>query len=244
RVKVAERALQLVLERQDESGAARVVSLEGFQRRLQIGEDRHLRVVLKSDVQGSLEAIRSALDQVGNESVRVQVVHAGVGGITESDVMLASASDAVIIGFNVRPDTGARRAAEAQQVEIRSYRIIYEILDDVRSALEGLLSPDVREVVIGQAEVRQLFKVPGAGIIAGCYVTEGEIRRNADVRLIRDGTVVHEGTLSSLKRFQNDAREVRSGFECGIGIERFQDLKEGDIIEAYIHEEIKRTLEG
>ncbi|HLS88078.1 MAG TPA: translation initiation factor IF-2 [Sphingobacteriaceae bacterium] len=238
-------AERLQLERRDdEPAAARVVSLEEFQRRAKAGDDQDLRVILKADVQGSLEALRPALERLGTDEVRVQVVHGAVGGITESDIMLASAAGAVVVGFNVRPNNAARKLAEAEHVEIRTYRVIYEVLDDMRKALEGLLAPEQREVVIGQVEVRKVFRIPGGGVVAGSYVTDGEVRRGAHVRVVRDGTLIHEGEIASLRRFKDDVRQVRAGYECGIGIDRFDDIKEGDILEVYVYEEVKRTLEG
>src|SRR5690606_23646549 len=220
------------------------ISLQDVYRRAQPGEGGELRVIVKADAQGSLEAVTASLQRLGTDEVTVNILHGAVGGISQDDAMLASASEAVILGFNVRPDANARRAAEREGVEIRTYRIIYDLLDDVRKALEGLLSPEIRERVIGQAEVRATFRVPGAGTVAGCYVTEGVVRRSAGVRVVRDGKVVYEGRIGSLKRFQDDVREVRQGFECGIGIERFNDIKEGDILEVFVEEEVQRRLEG
>ncbi len=193
-------------------------------------------------MQGSIEAIQKTLEQLSNEEVRVNIIHSAVGGIKETDVMLASASNAIIIGFNVRPDANAKKIAENEEVDIRTYRVIYDAVDDIKAALSGLLAPEIKEVELGQAEVRALFKVPKVGVISGCYVTEGKITRSAKVRIVRDGVVVHEGEIDSLKRFKDDVKEVAAGYECGIGIARFNDLKEGDIIEAYTFEEIKRKL--
>ena len=239
---IAEQRQQL--QRFQDLRGSRSVSLEDIYRRAQAGEVSELKVILKADVQGSLEAVRDSLLRLGTEEVRVQVIHGAVGAITESDVMLASASGAVVIGFNVRPDNNARKAAEAEHIEIRTYRVIYELLDDVRKALEGLLAPDIQEEVIGRAEVRATFRVPGVGTVAGCYVTQGVVRRDAYVRLLRDGKIMYEGRIASLKRFQDDVREVREGFECGIGLERFQDIKEGDVLELFAKHEVQRTLEG
>ncbi len=240
------KARQISEERQEKARDVQLerpkVSLEELMRQLAEGETREFRILLKADVQGSLEAIKDSLNKLSTEEVKVNVVHAGVGGITESDVMLASASRAVIIGFNVRPDSQARKAAEREGVEIRLYRVIYDLLDDVKKAMEGLLEPEYEEVVLGRAEVRQVFQVPKVGKVAGCYVLEGSISRNAKVRLIRDGVVVYEGGISSLKRFKDDVREVAAGYECGIGLTDFNDIKEGDIIEAYELKEVPRTL--
>ena len=187
-------------------------------------------------------ALADALAQLSTNEVRVDVVHRGVGAITESDILLAKASNAIVLGFHVRPDSNARAAAEREQVDVRTYRIIYEAVEDVRSALEGLLKPEERETVLGEAEVLQLFKVSKVGTIAGCAVRSGTIQRTAKARIIRDGVSVYTGSLSSLKRFKDDVREVREGLECGIGIENFNDLKVGDRIESFRMEEVKRTL--
>jgi len=204
---------------------------------------KQLTIVLKADVQGSVEALKDSLLKLSTDAVAVNVIHTGVGGISESDVMLAAASGAIIIGFSVRPDTQARRAAESHGVDIRLYRVIYEALDAVRLAMEGLLAPTIEEVALGQAEVREIFVIPRVGTVAGCRVTHGLMRRNALCRLVRDGVVVYESKISSLRRFKEDATEVKQGFECGIGIENFNDVKVGDIIEAYGTEERRTTLE-
>ncbi|PZN12048.1 MAG: translation initiation factor IF-2, partial [Bacillota bacterium] len=229
--------------RDEQSRAARGLTLEQFaqQARGEAGE-RELRLVVKADVQGSLDALVPALERLSNEEVYVRILHAGLGAISEWDVMLAAASRAIVVGFNVRPDTNARQTAEKENVEIRTYRVIYELLDDVKAALQGLLKPVIREVVIGQAEVRATFRVPGVGTVAGCYVTEGKVARNARVRVVRDGTVVYEGRIASLKRFKDDVREVNQGYECGVGIERFNDVKEGDVLEVFQEQEVARTL--
>lgn len=218
------------------------VTLEDIFAQIQEGEIRELNIVLKADVQGSIEAIKQSLEKVGTDEVRVNIIRTAVGGIREADVMLAAASNAIIIGFNVRPDLNARRLAEKEDIEIKSYRIIYDAIEDVKAALSGLLAPEIKEVELGQAEVRDTFKVPKIGVVAGCYVLEGKITRNAKVRVLRDSIVIHDGELASLKRFKDDAKEVAAGFECGINIERFNDIKVGDIFEAYIFEEIKRKL--
>ncbi|NLM36493.1 MAG: translation initiation factor IF-2, partial [Firmicutes bacterium] len=215
--------------------------LEDLFARIKEGEMKELNIVLKADVQGSVEAIQSSLERLSNEEVRVKVIHGGVGAISESDVMLASASGAIIVGFNVRPDPIAKRLAEREDVDVRLYRIIYDIVDDVKKAMEGMLEPEYREVVLGRAEVRATFKVPKVGTVAGCYVTEGKITRNSEARVLRDNVVVFEGKIISLKRFKDDVREVASGFECGIGLERFNDVKEGDVIEAFTSEAIKKV---
>jgi translation initiation factor IF-2 len=218
------------------------VKLTDIGRMLAQGETAQLNVVIKGDVHGSVQALSDSLEQLSTDEVQVDVIHRGVGGITESDVLLASTSGAIVIGFHVRPDAGARGVAEREDVDIRLYDIIYEAVGDVRSALEGMLTPDEKEVVLGSAEVRQLFKVPRAGTVAGCYVTDGVIERSARVRLIRDSVPIYEGVLGSLKRFKDDAREVREGFECGMSIEGYNDIKVGDTIEAYRIDQIERTL--
>ena len=218
-------------------------SLEDFSRALKEGAVTQLRIIIKADQDGTAQAVSDALAQLSTSEVRVDVVHRGVGAISESDVLLAKASGAIIIGFHVRPDANARSAAEREQVDVRTYRIIYEAVDDVRSALEGLLKPEERETMLGEAEVLELFKVSKVGTIAGCMVRSGTIQRTARARVTRDGVQVYAGTLSSLKRFKDDAREVREGLECGIGIENFNDVKVGDRIESYRMEEIKRTLQ-
>lgn len=218
------------------------VSLEDLYKQIQQGEIKELNVIIKADVQGSIEALRDSFLKLGNEEVSVKIIHSGVGAISETDVNLASASNAVIIGFNVRPDSMARKTAEKEKVEIRTYRVIYQAIEDLKDALSGLLDPELKEEVIGRAEVRDTFRIPGVGVVAGLYVTEGIINRNAHVRLLRDGVVVFEGNIASLKRFENDVREVKEGYECGLGIEGYNDVKIGDELEIYIIKEIKRTL--
>jgi translation initiation factor IF-2 len=207
------------------------------------GELPALNLIIKADVQGSLEAILDALDKLPQDEVRVQVVHRGVGAITENDISLALASGAVVIGFNVRPDVGARELAEKEGVDVRLYRVIYQVLDEIRQALSGMLAPEEREVELGRAEVRALFRVPRMGVVAGCMVTHGNITRGAQARLVRDGTIIYTGRIGSLRRFKDDVREVAEGFECGIGLENFQDVHDGDVIEAYEVREIARTLQ-
>jgi translation initiation factor IF-2 len=224
--------------------STRGVTLEDFMAQSTTGEARALRILIKADQGGPAEALADALSQLGTSEVKVEVVHRGVGAITESDILLARASGAIIIGFHVRPDNNARAAAERENVDIKLYRIIYEAVADVRAALKGMLRPEEREVVLGEAEVLETFKVPKIGLIAGCAVRSGIIRRDARVRVIRDAVEVFEGTIASLRRFKDDVREVREGFECGIGIENFNDIKVGDRIECYRTEEVARTLES
>lgn len=209
------------------------ISLEDLFKQIQEGEVKDLNILIKADVQGSVEALRDALLKLEQQEVRLQVIHGGVGAVAESDVMLASASNAIVIGFNVRPDANARKAAERENVDIRLYRVIYEAIDDVKAAMKGLLAPKFREVILGQAEVRQLFRVSRVGTIAGSHVIDGKITRNADIRIVRDGVVIHEGKMETLKRFKDDVREVLAGYDCGVLMEKFHDYREGDIIEAY-----------
>ena len=200
-------------------------------------------MIVKGDVGGSVEALSDSLMKLGTEEVVVNIIHKGVGAINESDVVLASASDAIIIGFQVRPVVGARQLAEREEIDIRLYSVIYNAIEEVRDALEGLLSPDKSEKINGVAEVRETFKVPKQGMIAGCHIIEGKIRRPDKIHLVRDGIVIYDGTLASLKRFKDDVREVTSGYDCGMGIDGFNDLKVGDQIEAYEIVETKRLLE-
>jgi translation initiation factor IF-2 len=239
---IAQKRQRLEREAQNRRGA-RGGTLEDFSRALKEGQVTQLKIIIKADQGGPAEALADALAQLSTGEVRVEVVHRGVGAITESDVMLAKASGAIILGFHVRPDANARIAAEREGVDIRTYRIIYEAVEDVRAALEGLLKPEEREQVLGDAEVLQIFKVSKVGTIAGCAVRSGLIQRTAKVRVVRDGTLVYTGSISSLKRFKDDVKEVREGLECGIGIENFNDVKVGDRIEAFRIEEVKRTLQ-
>ena len=200
---------------------------------------KDLNIIVKADVGGSAEAVKQSLQKLSNEEVRVNIIHTAVGGITEGDVMLAAASNALIVGFNVRPDKSALDSAEKQNVEIRTYRIIYECIEEIEAAMKGMLAPKYKETLLGHAQVRQTIHVPNVGTIAGSYVQDGKVTRNAQIRVVRDGIVIFEDKISSLKRFKDDAREVAQGFECGLGLERFNDIKEGDIFEAYIMEEVK-----
>ena len=217
------------------------VSIEGLFEQMQAGAVRDLNLVLKGDVDGSVEAAKSELQKIQHPEVRVSVIHEGVGGITENDIMLASASNGIVVGFNVRPNAEARQLAEREGVEIRTYRVIYQLTEDIEKALVGLLSAVKTEETIGEAQVRQLFRVSRLGTIAGCMVTNGVVRRGAQVRVVRDGTVIYETSIAQLKRFKDDAREVQEGFECGILLDGFNDVKEGDILEVYETREIERT---
>ena len=238
-------ARELVEQRKHENKQAmsgpvvQKVSLEDLFSQIQQGEMKDLNIIVKADVQGSAEAVRASLEKLTNEEVRVRVIHCAVGAISESDVMLATTSGAIIVGFNVRPDNNAKDSALRTGVDMRMYRVIYDAINEIETAMKGMLEPKFREVTLGAAEVRLVYKITGAGIIAGCYVTEGKVARNAQIRLVRDGIVVHEGVMHSLKRFKDDQKEVAQGYECGIGIEKYSDIKEGDIIEAFVMERIE-----
>ena len=216
------------------------VSLEDLYSQIQEGKVKELSIVVKADVQGSVEAIKQSLEKLSTDDVKVRVIHGAVGAITETDVTLGAASNAIVIGFNVRPDNNAIAQAEKDSVEIKTYRIIYDAIEDVKSAMIGMLDPEYKEVVNGKAEVRVTYKISNVGTIAGCYVTDGKIVRNSEIRVIRDGIVIFESKLASLKRFKDDAKEVARGYECGLSVEKFNDLKEGDVIESYSMEAIKR----
>ncbi|PEY41284.1 translation initiation factor IF-2 [Bacillus cereus] len=231
------RAQQALLAQRGEKSK---LSLEDLFQQIQEGEMKEINLIVKADVQGSVEAMAASLRKIDVEGVKVKIIHTGVGAITESDIILASASNAIVIGFNVRPDVNAKRTAELENVDIRLHRIIYKVIEEIEAAMQGMLDPEFEEKVIGQAEVRQTFKVTKVGTIAGCYVTDGKITRDSGVRIIRDGVVIYEGQLDTLKRFKDDVKEVAQNYECGITIEKYNDLKEGDIIEAYIMEEVKR----
>jgi translation initiation factor IF-2 len=230
------------IKREQDMRKVKHMTLDDLSRRLSLGDVSELNIIIKGDVDGSIEALSGSLQKLSTEEVKVVIIHTGVGAISESDVLLASASDAIIIGFQVRPSTAARKLAEREQIDIRLFSVIYEAVDVVHDALEGLLSPEISEKITATVEVRDTFKVPGAGTIAGCYVTDGKINRNSKVRLIRDGIVIFSGEISSLKRFKDDAKEVATGYECGIGIHNFNDIKVGDVIESYEIVETKRKL--
>jgi len=237
----------LAAERREENRSKELVvptaveRLQSLLEDLRTAEHAELRIVVRADAHGSLEAIRDATAKITREEGRITLVQASVGGITENDVLLADTTDAVIFGFNVRPDAKTRSAAEGVGVEIRTYRVIYELLGDLEAMLVGRLAPEEVESVLGVAEVRVLFRAPRLGTVAGSYVTEGEMSRGAAVRLVRDGVVTYDGRIASLRRFKDDVRSVAAGFECGIGLERFRDIKEGDVLEAYEVREIART---
>ena len=216
------------------------VSLEDLFSQIQAGEMKNLNLIVKADVQGSVEAVKASLEKLSNEEVRVRVIHGGVGAINESDVMLASTSQAIIVGFNVRPDAAARESAARANVDMRMYRVIYDAINEIEAAMKGMLAPKFREVLLGHAEVRQTYKGSGVGTVAGCYVQDGKLqRKDCQVRLVRDGIVIHEGVLASLQRFKDSVKEVQAGYECGLSIEKFNDIKEGDIVEAFTMEQIE-----
>lgn len=237
---IAQKRLQL--QREQSVRSQKQMTLEEIGRRLKVGDFQELNIILKGDVDGSVEALSDSLQKLTTEEIQVNIIHKGVGQISESDVLLATASQAIVVGFQVRPSAQARKLAEKEEVEIRMYSIIYDAINEIRDAMEGMLSAEVKEEIKGTAEIRETFKISKVGTIAGCMVTDGMIERNNDVRIIRDGVVVYTGKLGSLKRFKDDAKEVRQGFECGLNIEKFNDIKVGDIVEAFGFTEVKRTL--
>jgi len=234
---MAEKRLQK--QRAEHLQSSNKVSLEDLYSQIQEGKVKELDIIVKADVQGSVEAIKQSLEKLSTDNVKVRLIHGDVGAITESDIILATASNAIVIGFNVRPDTNAASLAEKEKVEIKTYRIIYDAIEDIKKAMIGMLDPEYKELILGKAEVRMTYKISNIGTIAGCYVLDGKIVRNSSVRVIRDGIVIFESVLASLKRFKDDAKEVNQGYECGLSIEKYNDLKEGDIIESYTMEEIK-----
>ncbi len=229
-------------QKEQKESKPKKITLEELYRRLQEEEIKQLKLIIKADVQGSLEAIETSIKKLETDEIKITILHQATGRITESDILLASASEAIVIGFNVQPERKARQLAESEGVQIRTYRVIYDLIDDVKAALEGMLEPEYKEEFLGRAEIRAIFKVPKVGKVAGCYVTDGVIPRNANVRIVRDGVVIYDGNLASLKRFKDDVREVQSGFECGMSFQNFQDFKQGDIVEAYKIIEIKKSL--
>ncbi len=228
--------------RNEKLGANSHVSLDNLFQQIQEGEIKELNVVLKGDVQGSVQAVASSLLELSTDEVKINIIHQAVGGITETDILLASASDAIVVGFNVHPTTEAVQAKETEGIDVRTYNVIYNLISYIRSAMEGLLDPEVREVVIGRAEVRELFRVPRLGLVAGSYVNWGRISFNQPLRILRDNRLIHEGKVNSLRRFKDNVNEVQANYECGIGIETFADLKVGDVLECYVHEQVARSL--
>ena len=230
------------IEREQGMRTQKHITLDEIGRRLALGTFKELNIILKGDVDGSVEALSDSLLKLSTEEIQINIVHKAVGGITESDVLLASASDAIIIGFQVRPSVNARKLAEKEDIEMRLYSVIYDAIEEVKAAMEGMLEPKIEEKVLGNAEVREVFKITKVGTVAGCYVTDGRLLRNARIRLVRDGIVILTGELASLKRFKEDQKEVKNGFECGLNIKDFNDIKVGDVIEAFEEVEVKRTL--
>ena len=224
--------------KQEAQQASQKISLDNLFEQIEAGKMKDLNIIVKADVQGSVEAVKQSLERITNEEVRVNVIHGAVGAVNESDVMLASASHAIIVGFNVRPTPGATVSAESSEVDIRLYRVIYDAIEDIEAAMKGMLAPKYKEAITGHLEIRDTFKVSGIGTIGGAYVTDGKIQRGSLIRLVRDGIVMHEGELASLRRFKDDVKEVAAGYECGISIEKYNDIKEGDVIEAYVMEQI------
>ena len=231
------------LQREQGVRTQKTVTLEELGRRIAVGEFKELNLIVKGDVDGSIEALSDSLQKLSTEKVQVNIIHKAVGQITESDVLLASASSAYIIGFQVRPSATARKLAETEEIQIKLYSIIYKAIEEMRDAMEGLLSAKIEENIVGSAEIRETFKISKIGTIAGCFVTEGKILRSSKVRVLREGIVVYTGLLGSLKRFKDDAKEVLKGYECGLNIEKFNDIKVGDVVEAYEDVEVKQTLE-
>ena len=230
------------LQREQSVRTQRHITLDEIGRRIALGDFQELNIILKGDVDGSVEALTDSFQKLSTEEIQVNIIHKGVGAITESDVLLATASDAIIIGFNVRPMGNARQIADKEEIDIRMYSIIYDAINDLKDAMEGMLSPELKEEITGTAEIREIFKVSKIGTIAGCMVTSGKIFRNSSIRLIREGVVVYTGELSSLKRFKDDAREVSKGYDCGMQIKNYNDIYENDVIEAFHEVEVKKKL--
>jgi translation initiation factor IF-2 len=230
------------LRREQSVRTQRHITLDEIGRRIALGDFKELNIILKGDVDGSVEALTDSFQKLSTEEIQVNIIHKGVGAITESDVLLATASDAIIIGFNVRPMGNARDVAEKEEIDIRMYSIIYDAINDLKDAMEGMLSPEIKEEITGTAEIRETFKISKVGTIAGCMVTSGKIFRNSSIRLIRDGVVVHTGDLSSLKRFKDDVREVAKGYDCGLQVKNYNDINEGDIVEAFQEVAVKKKL--
>jgi translation initiation factor IF-2 len=230
------------IRREQNLRRTRHLTLDDLSRRMALGEVSELGIIIKADVGGSIEALSGSLQEISTDEVSINIIHTGTGAITQSDVLLASASNAIIIGFQVRPTANARRVVKEEEVDIRLFSVIYDAVDEIKDAMEGMLSPELNEVIVGNADVREIFKVSGVGTIAGCYVTDGEIERNRPVRVVRDGVVIYDGEVDSLKRFKDDVGEVQSGYECGISIVGYNDLKVGDVIESYKVVEERRTL--
>ena len=232
-------ARRMQLKREQSVRASKHITLAEIGRRIALGDFKELNIIIKGDVDGSVEALTDSLENLSTDKIHINIIHRAVGQITESDVLLASASEAIIIGFNVRPSTNAKRLAEQEQIDIRTYSIIYDAINEVKDAMEGMLAPEFKEEIVCNVEVRQVYKISKVGTIAGCMVLDGKITRNTKIRVIRDGVVVHTGELDSLKRFKDDVKEVSKGYECGLSIARYNDIQEGDIIEGYQMVEVK-----
>ena len=230
------------LQREQSVRTQKTLTLDEIGRRIALGDFKELNIILKGDVDGSVEALTDSFQKLSTEEIQVNILHKGVGAITESDVLLASASDAIIIGFNVRPQSNARVVADREEVDIRTYSIIYDAINDLKDAMEGMLSPEMKEEVIGNVEIREVYKISKVGNIAGCMVMNGKITRDANVRIIREGIVVHDGELTSLKRFKDDVKEVTKGYDCGLQIKNFNDIKVDDVVEVYIEVAVKKKL--
>jgi len=230
------------LQREQSVRTQRHITLDEIGRRIALGDFKELNIILKGDVDGSVEALTDSFQKLSTEEIQVNIIHKGVGAITESDVLLASASDAIIIGFNVRPAGNANQVADREEIDIRTYSIIYDAINDLKDAMEGMLSPELKEEVTGNAEIRETFKISKIGTIAGCMVTSGKIYRNSNIRLIREGVVIYTGVLASLKRFKDDVKEVSKGYDCGMQVKNYNDIKEGDVIEAFQEVEVKKKL--
>ena len=230
------------LQREQNVRTQRHITLDEIGRRIALGDFKELNIILKGDVDGSVEALTDSFQKLSTEEIQVNIIHKGVGAITESDVLLASASDAIVIGFNVRPAGNAKQVAEKEEIDIRTYSIIYDAINDLKDAMEGMLSPEMKEEVTGNAEIRETFKISKIGTIAGCMVTDGKIFRNSRIRLIRDGVVIYTGELASLKRYKDDVREVSKGYECGLQVKNYNDIREGDVVEAFQEVAVKKKL--
>jgi translation initiation factor IF-2 len=230
------------LQREQSVRTKKHLTIEEIGRRIALGDFKELNLIVKGDVDGSVEALTDSLQKLSTEKIQVRIIHKGVGQISESDVLLASASDAIIVGFQVRPSTSARKLAETEEIQIKLYSVIYKAIEEVKEAMEGMLSARIEEKIIGTAEIREVFKISKVGTVAGCYMLEGKLARTSRIRLIRDGIVIYSGELGSLKRFKDDVKEVQKGYECGLNIDRFNDIKVGDLVEAYEEVEVKQTL--
>jgi translation initiation factor IF-2 len=235
-------AKRMQLQREQGVRTQKHITLDEIGRRLALGDFKELNIIIKGDVDGSIEALSDSLQKLSTDQIAVNIIHKSVGQISESDVMLAAASDAVIIGFQVRPSVNARKLAEKEQIDIRLYSVIYNAIEELEKAMEGMLSPDIEEKVVCNIEIRETFKISKIGTIAGCYVLDGKINRNTKIRLIRDGIVVYSGELATLKRFKDDVKEVSAGYECGLSINNYNDIKVGDIVEGFEEVEVKKTL--